>query len=216
MEMNTKIEKICSMMECLMTFTDAAITSGLDKADARELGEAVDMIKDLAEAEKYIRESKYYETVTEAMEQGGEPEERYGYNRNRYASGRYAPSGHGNMTRGYSPMKSIKPMVDQMPYVDEYLHDGDFMENMRMGYHDGMMDSGMNHRYGRSYNDYMNARKHYTASKSQEDKDDMTRHANEHMADTLATMRDIWKTAEPDQRKRMKADLSALVAEMAV
>ena len=42
----------------------------MDRVNVRELGELVDMVKDLAEAEKECWEATYYRTVTEAMEKG--------------------------------------------------------------------------------------------------------------------------------------------------
>lgn len=51
--------------------------SHLDTVDAHELGEAVDMIKDLAEA-------IYYCTVTEAMEKSSEDKEKMNTNNNTY------------------------------------------------------------------------------------------------------------------------------------
>ena len=48
------------MKECLIGAVEGQIHGNLDKVDTKELGEAVDMIKDLAEA-------IYYCTITEAM-----------------------------------------------------------------------------------------------------------------------------------------------------
>lgn len=42
----------------------------------------------------------------------------------------------------------------------------------------------------------------------------MTKHAREHIANSVATMREIWGNAEPELRKQMKADLQALIGEM--
>ena len=36
----------------------------------------------------------------------------------------------------------------------------------------------------------------------------------EHLMDAMGTIREIYKSAEPDLRKRMKADLTKLVGEM--
>ena len=39
-------------------------------------------------------------------------------------------------------------------------------------------------------------------------------YANEHMMDTIGTIREMYRTAEPDLKKRMKSDLTKLVGEM--
>ena len=55
------------MKEALMNCVEGQIVGHLDQVDAKELGEAVDMIKDLSEA-------IYYCTITEAMEKGEKEE----------------------------------------------------------------------------------------------------------------------------------------------
>ena len=42
-------------------------TTDLDRVNVNELGEFVDMVKDLAEAMKYCHEAVYYEAATESM-----------------------------------------------------------------------------------------------------------------------------------------------------
>lgn len=42
----------------------------------------------------------------------------------------------------------------------------------------------------------------------------MRQSTTEHMADTMATLREMWDDADPDLRKRMKADLTKLTQEM--
>lgn len=65
----------------------------LDRVNVKELGEFVDMIKDLAEAEKECWEASYYKEITESMHSAGEGEEsaRSGYGR----SGMTRRSGYG-------------------------------------------------------------------------------------------------------------------------
>lgn len=77
-----------------------------DEGNSQLAGEMADMIKDLAEAKKELAEACYYKTIVEAMHEAKKDDPLapvYGYNPNRYANGRYASTGHGNMTRGYHP-----------------------------------------------------------------------------------------------------------------
>ena len=62
------MERLKSMKDCLMSAVQGQM-SHLNDVDTKELGEAVDMIKDLSEA-------IYYCTITEAME-GKDKHERY-------------------------------------------------------------------------------------------------------------------------------------------
>ena len=59
------MENLKKMKECLVGMVESQVYGNIDKVDAQELGAAVDMIKDLAEA-------IYYCTITEAMEEGEE------------------------------------------------------------------------------------------------------------------------------------------------
>jgi hypothetical protein len=75
------MERLKMMKECLVNAVEGQIHGNLEKVDTKELGEAIDMIKDLAEA-------IYYCTITEAMT---EDKEEY-------------PKHHGTMY--YDPKKS--------------------------------------------------------------------------------------------------------------
>ena len=70
------IDKICKMKDKLCEYAHQQMQQGLDRVDTREMGAVIDMIKDLAEAERSCVEANYYESVVEAMEEGGG---RYGY-----------------------------------------------------------------------------------------------------------------------------------------
>lgn len=205
-----EVDELKETCSTLMTWMKTGICQGMEACNASELGEVADMIKDLSDAKKNCLEAKYYETVIEAMEESGE-ESRYGYNTNRSMNGRFASKGRG-MTIG---KMGYKPYMDQEPYIDAYIHDPNFKENMRFGYTDWKPMIG-DERYGRAYNDYKEAKRHYTETKSQTDKDNMHLHATEHLNDTLTTLRDIWSGADPELKKRMRSDLMNLTAEMTV
>lgn len=204
MEKMKDLDTICTMKERLVEALHTHISQGINNMDAKEAGEVADMIKDLAEAERNCYEACYYKTVIKAMEEGDDEEaERFGYNSNRsMRTGRYI-SGRG----GY------RPYMDQMPYIDAYLNDPGFKENMRMGY---PMSMPTQERYGKAYNEYRNSRRHYTATNSEHDRDEMNAHATEHVGDTISTIRDIWKSADPELKRRMKADFTNLVGEMTI
>lgn len=56
------MEKLKHMKDCLMSCVQNQVSGNLHNVDAKELGEAIDMIKDLEEA-------IYYATITKAMEE---------------------------------------------------------------------------------------------------------------------------------------------------
>lgn len=186
------------------------------------------------------------EAMEKAEHEGSEEgmEGRYGYNHMHYpSSGRFASKGHGSYM-GYAPMMEPEmwarramerfgyPMVDRFPY------DGKEMDGERT-HHSGMGDVrtgyGVNgtpwhvqgeqadkygyrgdNEYGRAYNMYREHRRHYTETKDPSDREQMSRHAEEHLRKTLETLRDIWVDVDPNMRKKMKTDLQGLVGEMNV
>lgn len=74
---------LAEMKERLISCVKSELEKGVENVNAVELGEVVDMIKDLAQCEKYCWEAEYYRTVVEAMEDEEEPEyeSRMGYTR---------------------------------------------------------------------------------------------------------------------------------------
>lgn len=159
--------------EKLVSCLKAEMAKGIENVDTKEAGEVVDMIKDIAQCEKYCWEAEYYRSVVEAM--------------------------GGNTRAGYIPKRPWnRPYEDRAPYADEYLHDRS------------------DPRYGRAYNEYRESRRYYTETNSPAYRQEMDAHAAEHVGDTLATIREIWKTADPEMKKRIKADFTTLVNEMTV
>lgn len=216
-EAMAKLEPVRELKEKLLEcFKTEISTKGLDCVDTEEAGKVVDMIKDLAETEKECMEALYYQKVTEAMLSYEEP--RYGYNANRSATtGRYTTPGRGS--RGGGRMGFVPSMMyPDMDWDEKY--DGRSPEYGRSsdasGYWPGRgtMEGDVDRRYGDAYNKYKMTRRHYTESRSEADKKEMKRHAEEHLNDTIATVKDIWEDADPTLKQKMKEDLTKLIGEM--
>lgn len=69
-------------------------------------------------------------------------------------------------------------------------------------------------RYGKAYNEYKNSKRYYTETKSLNDKHEMESHATEHIMDTIATVKEIYKSSDPELRKKIKDDINRLASEM--
>lgn len=160
---------LAEMKERLISCVKSELEKGVENVNAIELGEVVDMIKDLAQCEKYCWEAEYYQTVVEAMEDDEEPEyeSRMGYTR----------TGRTSRMRKKGDVRFSRPYRDQEPYIDAYFDDPEFRSNMRMGYDHHKTDA-------------------------------------EKITDTMTTIRDIWKHADPELKQRMKTDFSNLLGEM--
>ena len=61
------MERLMKIKESLIACVESQISRNLSMVDTKELGEAIDMIKDLEEA-------IYYHTITKAMHEKGEEE----------------------------------------------------------------------------------------------------------------------------------------------
>lgn len=218
-ETKEKVEKLCSMEEKLTYYVQSQIDGcGFDKLGHEELGGAIDMIKDLAEAKKDLWKACYYKTVVESMVKHEEEEKRYndmmpsGYNHQHYANGKFAPTGKGHYVRGYMPSFIPPFMMGGYEESDEY----DLMDPM--GYirpnPDLINDRIPDDPYGRPFREWEEARRHYTETKSLKDKTEMNEKALEHMETSLMSLREIWKNADPELKKQMQPGIDALTKEM--
>lgn len=216
-ELEAKMNDICELKDKLVEAARGEMAKGIECVDTHEMGQVVDMIKDLAKVEKDCAEAHYYKTVTKAMEEVGEMREQGFYG--------YTPPMKKNRDKRWG-----RPYIDQEPYMMDYLEDGEMdWDDMPMGYtrtgrnrsmphHGGRSNRTANRdsmgRYGKAYNSFSEARRNYHETNSQADKDEMTAAAHEHMADTMTTIREIWRSADPELKQRMKKDMTNLIGEM--
>ena len=141
------IERMHKMIECLTEKALCELEKGTENVDTCEMGQVVDMIKDLNEAEykavivkamkKADEEKEEYDKMLlrELKEEYGEDAGRRFYDHYRYADGRFAPKGHGTYQRGYS-----EPYYHMTP---EMYRDMDRYSRGRMYYTEtGMNESG--------------------------------------------------------------------------
>lgn len=211
-----KYNDICALKHNMLHYVMGETEKGFEDNPTKVhvLKEYIEMIKCLAEAEKECQEADYYESVVEAMENsdmGG----RMGYNPNRNRKGQYSD--------GRGRNRGSRTGDDRSSWGD-----GDSDSGSRMGYTpdiysrmmmddmDGDWDDDMedDRRYGRSFNRFRKAKRHYTKSHSEQDKMKMDEHANEAVMESMTTLREIWANADPELRKRMKTDLTNLSASM--
>ena len=197
-----KYNDICALKHNMLHYVMGETEKGFedDPAKVHVLKEYIGMVKDLAEAEKACQEACYYESVVEAMDDADmfEDNPRMGYNRKRNRLGQYS-DGRGmdgdsgsNQRMGYAPdmNRPYKRMMDEIDWDED------------------------EPAYGKSFNRFRKAKRHYTKTHSEEDKQKMKDASNAHMMETMATLREIWDDADPDLRKRMKTDLTNLTASL--
>lgn len=209
------LEKICTLLDIMTDGLKSATNQGLNNLDTHEAGQVADIIKDLSEAKKNLTdaeknewESCYYASIVKAMkdaDERGDEEDRYGY----------IPREASRMgTRGMQRDRIKRWVRDPDTFEDEMYERAGYTPGRKMSRDDRSSDNSSDERYGKPYREYIDSRRHYTETKSQADKDMMEMHANEHLMDVMGSIREIYKSADPDMRKRMKSDLTKLVGEM--
>lgn len=211
------IKKMC---EKLMDSINYELDKGIENVDTKELGEAIDMIKDLYEAKKEMYEACYYKQIMEAMEEHDfESEEeimdegRKGYRgQPRDSKGRYM-SRRGR--RGY-----VSHMMPEMDWDDmERMRDLDRDSENKMYYTDYSSRSnanGMNN-YSSSKNNGMegrsgSARRGYMESKEQgKDKQEKMKELERYTKELSEDVTEMIGDASPEEKSMLKQKLSALV-----
>lgn len=204
-----KVQEICCLADELLTELKGHYAGG--SLSPKCCGEIVDMVKDLADAEAKRWEACYYKKVIEAMEEAkdspryGGAWEPSGYDNRRYSNGQFAPKGRGHISGYHDDMRMMDWEDDRDP--DGYRR-GSHHASRSMGYTANEM------LHGKPYHDYQNAMRHYTETKSMEDKKKMDHHAMEHVDNFIESAQEMLAHADAPLRKQMKADLKALVAEI--
>lgn len=186
-----KYNDICTLKHQMLHYVMGETSKGFDMSPAKVaiLGEYIDMIKDLAETEKHCQEACYYESVTDAMDE-------YGENTSR---GRGMGTSQGNRSQSGNRRSGY---IDGLNPYSRMMDDDWEDEEEGMG------------RTRRPFDKYRKAKRHYTETHSESDKQKMKDYANEHVMESIATIREIWDSADPELKKRMKADMTKLVGEM--
>jgi len=196
--MHDELTQIEELKATLITELSSYMSGDLSCVDTHEAGEIVDIIKDLAEIQKECAEKKYYEAVTNAMD---EPryEDILGY----------TPSSNTHKISPH-PMASMRTpgATYEQSMVGDYIRDayGDFPQGENSG----------NNRYGQAYKQYAQAKRFYTETHSERDHELMRTQADQHISDMITSVKDIWRNADPEHKKQIKADLKAFVDQLTV
>lgn len=215
------IERIHKMIECLTEKTLCELDKGVENVNTEEMGEAVDMIKDLCEAE-------YKAVIVKSMKKADEEEEEYNkellralkdeygeeggrryYDEYRYANGRFAPKGRG-IRRGYT-----EPPYYHMPvnYNDmEYMRDMD-KDRGKMYYSEPIASHVSESNYDR-------AKRHYTETKemhkgaSTEDKEHKMKALDMYIRELSGDISELLNDMTPDERNLLRTKMSNLASKL--
>ena len=186
-------DRLKHMKETLLCAVEMQLCD-LGEVDTKELGEAIDMIKDLEEA-------IYYCTVTEAMKGNGtemEFEMKKGEHHNEH-------DGENRMYYGGSRY---------MPYKDEGNYSGGNSGHSSMS--DGMsyMDGGMMYRDEREGRSYNNRRMYMEAKEMKKDKTTQLRELEKYMQELSQDIVEMIADASPEEKQYLEKKISALAVKV--
>lgn len=194
------LKRLHHMKETLVSLVEMQITNLAD-VDTEELGEAIDMIKDLEEA-------IYYCTVTEAMNKTSQKEEQdkmyfdYMYNRNRREDGTFYNDSHSGTynTSNGSKGQSYNMMNGGHNYND----------NTRgMNYSEAM--PWRDEREGRSYS---SRRMYMEAKETQKDKAIQLRELEKYMQELSQDITEMISDSSPEEKQYLEKKITALASKI--
>lgn len=206
------MEDLKSMKKSLINCVQGQINGNLKEVDAKELGEAVDMIKDLEEA-------IYYATITKAMEEGDKEKKNHEGLGNPYQQpqntmfypvylrdmdkpyGRMYYDGNGNYNMGDAGSGRGGSSGGSRNYQD----------HMMPPYYEYPMDMMRDHREGRS----PMSRKNYMESK--EKSHDVSTHMKElekYLQELSQDVTEMIQSATPEEKQLLQQKISLLATKI--
>ncbi len=209
------IERIHKMQECLTEKAVSEFEKGIENVDTSEMGEVVDMIKDLAEAE-------YHSIISKAMKKADEEEEEYDkellrslkaeygeesgrryYDQYRYANGRFAPKGKGTYRRGYEepPYYHMYPEAEHMRDMDR--------DYGKMYYTEPMSESG----YDRAKRNYTETKEMHKAN-TPEDKEHKMKSLDSYTKELASDITGMVADMSAEEKNLLRTKLSTLVSKI--
>ena len=189
------MHRMKEFMEKLEECAKCEFDKGLKQVDTNEMGKVIDMIKDCAM-------TLYYYTCYEAMkrEEMEWDEERKYYPRLRDSRGRFMKSRRGYEEPPYMHMMDMDGMYD-VDYDMGRMYYPDVNENMKHS------------KYGKSYDEYMEGRKHYSISDASQ-KQERMKMLDEYTKDLTQSINKILEDVSQEEKSMLRSKLTKLVTAM--
>lgn len=212
------IERIHKMIECLTEKALGELDKGVENVNTEEMGEAVDMIKDLCEAE-------YKAVIVKSMKKADEEEEEYNkellralkdeygeeggrryYDEYRYkTTGRYAPKGKGTYVgrRGY----------EEPPYYHMYPDRDMDREYGRMYYTEPTVTHTSESGYDRAKRMYTETKEMHKAN-TPEDKEHKMKSLDSYTKELASDITGMVADMSAEEKNLLRTKLSTLVSKI--
>ena len=209
------VKRMYCMIEKLAECAEKQFDAGIENIDTAEMGQVVDMMKDLAEA-------MYYRELTKAMQEFDAEDvmemlDRYGdgrkfYDHYRYADGRFAPKGRGTYRRGYEEPPYYHMTPEMYRNMEQY-RDMD-RGSGRMYYTEPSMSSDSGSRMESRYD---MAKRNYTESKelhrgnTVEDKEHKMKELEKYMREIGSDIAEVISDASPEEKALLKQKMQVIM-----
>lgn len=190
------IEKLKSIQECLASAAEAQVYD-LENVDAQELGEVIDIIKD-------IEETIYYCTVTKAMKEGSEKEDMMYYTTTPYRDDKHSTDwdrmyytengGHSNSNTHAGRTMSNSSSTGKQGHVS-YYHERE------------LPDTFQDEREGKSYR---SRRMYMEAKESKQDKTAQMRELEKYAQELTQDIVDMIQDASAEERQFLSKKIALL------
>lgn len=217
-DIKEKYERVCAIKDKALSLIETQLNGDLTQVDAKELGEVVDIAKDMAELMKYSEEACYYHKVTEAMENGSDEEKKYYLNK-------YIPEYEGKF---YMPMENYARRRDsrgRYMYTEPYMMDDRYDPEMigRM-YYSSNSSSNNNSNSGRmNYTNHdmrdgraWESRRGYMEAKEHgEDKNQTNKELEKFMQDLADDMTEMVVNMDANEKTLLKQRLATMASKIA-
>ena len=182
------MEQLKSIKHTLVSQVQTQL-SDLKKVDAKELGEVIDMIKDLEEA-------MYYCSIIKAMEESKEEKKNESYNNINYYM---EPSNSGGNMKYYPSSDGMRHYTPYMEYAPYMMRD----EKWR----DARLYNNADHSY--------NSRRMYMESKQNQATDQQSMKELEHYIKDLGDdLTDMIRDSSPEEKQLLSAKLQQLAGKV--
>lgn len=198
------------MCDKLETYSMEELSKDRSKVNTKELGEVIDMLKDLAEVKKDKAEADYYYALIEAMENSQYGED-YDYR------GRMGYSNNNRMGYNQGMMYEQQMQPDMMYYGGSNgnrggNYRGGNSQGSRRGYSNvqGSNSGRGSSRYGYSHDEFMEAKEMYRGN-DPESKQKRMELLDDYLEDLTDSAKELVNDMTPEEKQTWKVKLSKIL-----
>lgn len=226
-DIKEKYERVCAIKDKALSLIETQLNGDLNQVDAKELGEVVDIAKDMAELMKYSEEACYYHKVTEAMDEGSDEEKKYYLNKYipEYEGKFYTPAEYARRRDSRGRYMYTEPVMYDDRYDEMYKDRMYYTEPSRMYYSsNGSGTSSTNYannsnstNYTRDYREGRSpmARRGYMEAKEMgKPKEHTSKELEKYMEELSSDMTELIQGMDSSDKQLLKQKLATLASKI--